>query len=260
MHKTLRMMAASTVALGVMIGGAEAKKVYYDINGQRFSYESSDPEQVASARKRIDAANAADAAKARADAERLNNPLVGVFGSTTQQAALQAQENLKRVLAEQAAADATRQRQRAAQAAREEQLRKEAEQQQQQAAEAPEAQPDVQEEPRTAAVEPAAPAPAAPPVPTAETAAAPEAAPDPSTTQTIKSVSFDVSSGIKTVVMTDGTIHEEPFDSSTLARLDSDPADDDSLSAFVKRLRKAVSVETTGSTAVQVAQPKYGPR
>jgi hypothetical protein len=40
----------------------------------------------------------------------------------------------------------------------------------------------------------------------------------------LKSVSFDLASGIKTVFMTDGTVHEEPIDSSTASKLRTGPS------------------------------------
>jgi len=57
---------------------ARAKMVYYEINGQRYSYSTNNRAQVKEARQRIDAANAAEAAKAKAQAERSANPLVAV--------------------------------------------------------------------------------------------------------------------------------------------------------------------------------------
>jgi hypothetical protein len=242
MKKTLRMIAASTLTLGVMIGAAEAKKISYEINGQRFTYDTNDSEQVASARKRIDAANAADAAKTKAEAERARNPLAAAFGSQAQQEAAQAQTRLQQVLTEQAEADAALKRRRAVQAAKEERRKTE-----EQVAEPAQAEP----EPLTSEAE-QAPPPAAP-----RSQAAAEPAPAGETaTPTIKSVSFDVGSGIKTTIMTDGAVHEEPFDSSTLAKLDADPEDADSLNAFVNQLRKAVSVETTGSTVSKAMPPR----
>lgn len=272
MNKTLRMIATSTFALGVMIGAAEARKVSYEIDGQRFSYDTNDPEQVASARKRIEAANAADAAKAKADAERARNPLAAAFGSQAQREAAEAQARLQQVLTEQAAADAALKRRRAAQAA----AREEEERRKKEAAEARPAEPAAKE---TASVDAEAPAPeadakmpgaepetrpavaeqappevqqaeqpAAQPVQEADAATTEPVATGGTAASTIKSVSFDVASGIKTTIMTDGSIHEEPFDSSTLAKLDDDPEDAESLNAFVRQLRKAVSVETTGST------------
>jgi hypothetical protein len=255
MNKTLRIVAASTFMIGAAIVGAEAKKVSYDINGQRFTYDTSNPAQVEIARKRIEAANAADAAKAKADAERVQNPLVATFGSPIQREAAQAKARLDQILAEQAQADAALKRQRSV---RDEPRRKQADESASPASTSPESTPDKVgatapgEQPAPAAAAEQSPAPSAPKPATAEAPAVqpvqPEGAPP-----TIKSVSFDVASGIKTTVMTDGSIREEPFDSSTLAQIDDDPDDADSLNAFVKQLRKAVSVETTGSTVSNAA-------
>src|SRR3954471_24689188 len=54
----------------------------------------------------------------------------------------------------------------------------------------------------------------------------------------IKSVSFDLNSGIKTIRMMDGTVHEEPIDSSAMSKLGSEPAGA-SLTSFVDQVRKA---------------------
>lgn len=261
MNKTLRIVAASTFMIGAAIGGAEAKKVSYDINGQRFTYDTNDPEQVEIARKRIDAANAADAAKAKADAERVQNPLAATFGSQAQREAAQAKTRLDQVLAEQAQADAALKRQRAA---REEQRRKQADEsttQESVSRESPSeekvAETPPAEQPAPAVAAEQAPPPAAPDPAPVSAQAVPPAQPE-GTPPTIKTVSFDVASGIKTTVMTDGSVREEPFDSSTLAQIDDDPEDAGSLNAFVKQLRKAVSVETTGST-VSNAAPSQAP-
>ncbi len=265
MNKTLRIVAASSFMIGAAIGGAEAKKVSYDINGQRFTYDTNDPAQVEIARKRIEAANAADAAKAKADAERTQNPLAATFGSQAQREAEQAKARLDQVLAEQAQADAALKRQRAA---RDEQRRKQAQEnttEESPAGEsAAEAASKEQPEQNAGVAQPAdttataqPPAPAAPDAPRATEVAKQPDGPPP----TIKTVSFDVASGIKTTVMSDGSIREEPFDSSTLAQIDDDPDDADSLNAFVNQLRKAVTVETTGSTVSNAApSPTLGSR
>jgi len=62
------------------------------------------------------------------------------------------------------------------------------------------------------------------------TASTPGPVPEPVGSRTgqkpaIKSVSFDLASGIKTVFMTDGTVHEEPIDSSTASKVSAEPAD-----------------------------------
>ena len=44
----------------------EAKTVFYEINGQRYSYDTNNRQQTAAARTRIEAAKTAEAAKAQA--------------------------------------------------------------------------------------------------------------------------------------------------------------------------------------------------
>ena len=68
-------LGALTAALLAAAPEARAKMVYYEINGQRYSYSTNNRAQVKEARQRIDAANAAEAAKAKAQAERSANPL-----------------------------------------------------------------------------------------------------------------------------------------------------------------------------------------
>ena len=58
----------------------------------------------------------------------------------------------------------------------------------------------------------------------------------------IKSVSFDLSSGIKTVRMTDRTVHEEPSDSSTVSKLGAEPSGH-RLTSFVDQVGKAPSLQ-----------------
>jgi hypothetical protein len=235
MIKIFTMLGASAFALGVMAESAEAKKVSYEINGKRYSYETSDPEQVATARKRIEAANAADAARAKADAERTSNPLASVFGSPAQQEALEAKARLDQLIAEQEKAGEAK-RQRAAKAGKSEQPKKQAEEQKPAASEETTASP---------AQEPSKDEPA-------KTASA-DAASDPTTPQAsqkpaVKSLSFDGESGIKTVIMTDGSIHEEPFDTNILSSLASDQSSGSSLTAYLNGFRKSSPGDTTGST------------
>jgi hypothetical protein len=77
---------------------AEAKLIRYEINGKRYSYSTNNHQQTREARQRIDAANVAAAAKARADAELATNPLVKIFGSRTQREAADAQSRLEQNL------------------------------------------------------------------------------------------------------------------------------------------------------------------
>src|SRR5215203_7310162 len=87
-------LGVATVALGVSV--AEAKMVRYEVNGQRFSYSTGDRAQFELARQRINAANAAVAARAKANAELAANPLVRAFGSQSQNEAKAAEANLTR--------------------------------------------------------------------------------------------------------------------------------------------------------------------
>jgi hypothetical protein len=72
-------LGVATVALGVSV--ADAKMVRYEVNGERFSFSTKDRAQFELARQRINAANAAVAARAKANAELAANPLVRAFGS-----------------------------------------------------------------------------------------------------------------------------------------------------------------------------------
>jgi len=90
-------LGVATVALGVSV--AEAKMVRYEVNGQRFSYSTGDRAQFELARQRINAANAAVAARAKANAELAANPLVRAFGSQSQNEAKAAEANLSQVFA-----------------------------------------------------------------------------------------------------------------------------------------------------------------
>src|SRR3954466_1944836 len=63
----------------VMLGGAQAKIVRYEINGQRYSYNTNNRQQVEEARRRIAAANAAYSAWLKVEAERASTRIVAVF-------------------------------------------------------------------------------------------------------------------------------------------------------------------------------------
>src|SRR3954465_12652922 len=97
MHKGLSFFAGGLASL-VMLGGPQAKMVRYEINGQRYSYNTNNREQVEEARRRIAAANAAYAAWLKGEAERASNPLARVLGSPTQREAAEAQTRLRHVL------------------------------------------------------------------------------------------------------------------------------------------------------------------
>src|SRR5215213_7494713 len=97
MHKGLGFFAGGLASFA-MLGGAQAKMVRYEINGQRYSYNTNNREQVEEARRRIAAANAAYAAWLKVEAERASNPLARVLGSPTQREAAEAQARLRHVL------------------------------------------------------------------------------------------------------------------------------------------------------------------
>jgi hypothetical protein len=232
MMKPLVLIGATAIALGITVESVEAKKVTYEINGKRYSYSTNNRAQVAAARKRIEAAKAADAAKA----ERDNNPLVSIFGSQVQREAEESKARVEQLAVEKGKAPTLK----PTPAASSEPRKK-----------------DAKETIQTAAVQPEQ----IRPKPTLVAAAMPSAAAiallnaKSPTTPMVKSVYFDAESGIKTIVMTDGSIHEESFDSSVLSRLASDDGGPNSLTAFVNQVRKAYPVETTGSTLIRTAQP-----
>ena len=234
MNKIISMLGASAFALGLMIDGAEARKVSYEVNGQRYRYDTRDPQQVAVARQRMEAAKA----KAKADAEREGSPMVRVFGSEAQRAADEAQEKLDKLIAEQEQATSER---RSRQSSYRSERRRKPVQQAREGAERPKQEQSLRAEPVHASI-----------------AAAPRLVPQPEPVQQppvaeatgqpgIKSVSYDIESGIKTTFKTDGTIEEEPFDTSMTEDLVSQQGQTGSLAAFINQLRKAAPEEVTGS-------------
>ena len=229
------------VALGATLGSAEAKLVRYEINGQRYSYSTNNRQQVRAARQRIQAAQ-------QAAAERAANPLVRLFGSPTHSNATEAQARAQQVLAQPSQAiDLTSsvRRSRASTQPRAKWSRV------RRAAQAEARQTRLSRTPQLLADETAGKAKPATTRPDASgerltamdakheevaslaphaTASTPGPAPEPVGSRTeqkpaIKSVSFDLASGIKTVFMIDGTVHEEPINSSTASKLSAEPAD-----------------------------------
>jgi len=241
MQKTLILLGASVLALGAMASGVEAKKVYYEINGKRYWYSTNNRAQTAAARKRIAAAKAAEAAKAKAAAERAKNPLVALFGSQAQQEAAKAQADIEAATAGQEPFLAVSRGTRTGQPARDERPVKDV---------APKAPPAPRVQTAALAHEGVQLASAL-----AEPAAALALQTRQASTPAVKSVSFDIESGIKTTIMTDGSIQEELFDSSMMTKLASEHAGPGSLTAFVNQLRKALPVETTGSTTPSAMKP-----
>ncbi len=242
MNKTLILLGASIFIQGAMSGGAEARLVRYEINGKQYSYSTNNRAQTAEARKRIAAAKAAEAAKAKAEAERTKNPLAAAFGSTTQKDAKEAEDRLQQILSGPTEYMAVSQSVQNRSSASDKKLQ---DKQPRQAATKPSQKPIAVV--RTPARQILASA-------VAESLVIAEpVAPQPQTK--VKSVSFDMQTGIKTTIMVDGAIEEEPFDSSALVFLTPEPEKSHSLTAFVNRLRKTVPEDMTGSIRTSEAEP-----
>jgi NADH dehydrogenase/NADH:ubiquinone oxidoreductase subunit G len=245
MSKVLTTLGASVVALGALFGGVEARTVFYEINGQRYSYDTNNRQQTAAARKQIEAAKIAEAATAQAAAERASNPLVAIFGSQTQREAAAAQAQLQQIIAEQEVAAGKRQR--AVQATKDESAAQPANGQAGETASVKE-----RESAAVAAIAATQP-PAVHPIAQDLRDPADPARPEGLSRAAIRLISLDAETGIKTVIRVDGSIHEELFDPSVLSTLD--PA-----SRSVGSTRKAIGAnqspkvlpdETTGSTNVR---------
>ncbi len=249
----MTLLGASALALGILSGGVQAKTVHYEINGKKYSYSTNNSAQAAEARKRIQAAKAFEAAKAKADAEKSKYPLVGAFGSKTQREAKEAEEKLQQLLSEKGTTDKNKD---VAEENRPSAKRSEGRPGKRRSGEIKEASA-VETSRQTAALTPepasAVKAPVAPVV--VATPVVAEPATVQSRTKKVKSVSFDVETGIKTTFMIDGSVEEEPFDSSALAQLAPEQSDANSLTAFVKQLRRVSPEESTGSIVTKTAQP-----
>ena len=243
MTKGLMTLGASVVALGAFLGGVEAKTVFYEINGQRYSYDTNNRQQTATARKRIEAAKAAEAATAQAAAERASNPLVAIFGSQTQREAEAAQAQLQQIVAEQEAAG---KRQPAVQAVKDDSVAKPANGQA--------GETSVNErEPAAAAAVPATQPAAVRPIAQDLRDPADPARPEGLSRAAIRLISLDAETGIKTVIRVDGSIHEELFDPSVLSTLDPAPRSGGSTRKAIgaNQPPKVSPDEMTGSTSVR---------
>ena len=244
MTKVLMTLGASVVALGALLGGVEAKTVFYEINGQRYSYDTNSRQQTAAARKQIEAAKTAEAAMAQAAAERASNPLVALFGSQTQREAEAAQAQLQQIVAEQEAAAGKRQP--AVQATKDDSVAKPANGQA--------GETSVNEREPAAAVATAATQPAAVhPIAQDLRDPADPARPEGLSRAAIRLISLDAETGIKTVIRVDGSIHEELFDPSVLSTLDPAPRSGGSTRKAIgaNQSPKVSPDETTGSTNVR---------
>jgi NADH dehydrogenase/NADH:ubiquinone oxidoreductase subunit G len=244
MIKVLTTLGASVVALGALLGGVEAKTVFYEINGQRYSYDTNNRQQTATARKRIEAAKTAEAATAQAAAERASNPLVALFGSQTQREAEAAQAQLQQIVAEQE--PAAGKRQPAVQGTKDDSVAKPANGQ------AGETSVNEREPAAAAAIAATQPAAVHPIAQDLHDPADP-ARPEGLSRAAIRLISLDAETGIKTVIRVDGSIHEELFDPSVLSTLDPAPRSGGSTRKAIgaNQSPKVSPDEMTGSTSVR---------
>lgn len=243
MKTTLILLGAAIVTHGMMFSGAEARLIRYEINGKQYSYSTNNRAQTAEARKRIEAAKAAEAAKAKAEAEKAKNPLAAAFGSATQKEAKEAEERLQKTLS------GPMEYMAVSQAVRDQ-------------GGASDKKPQ-DKQPRLVATKPPQKpiaivrTPARPVLASAVAESLVIAEPvDPQRQLKVKSVSFDMQTGIKTTIMINDEIEEEPFDSSALAFLAPEPAKGHSLTAYVHQLRKIAPEEATGSVRTSAAEPE----
>jgi len=245
LSKHAGLIGAVALVVGALTGEAKAKVVQYEINGQLYSYDTDDRPLAEKAQRLIEAARAAEAAKAQAAAERARFPLVNLLGSPAQREAVQAQARLQQIIPEARLAasaapepvNSSRMVRRPVRSGVDAKTRR--------------AAPEVKAElDNTPAHRQAANIATAKPEGVKPTAGG--AAPDPrkagvvfssgtessgSQTPTLRAITFDLGSGIKTVQMTDGTLHEEALDSSTLSKLSSiKPAAED-LTSFIEQVR-----------------------
>ncbi|WP_370434772.1 hypothetical protein [Microvirga sp. TS319] len=241
MGRLFTTLGISVVALGALMGSVQAKTVFYEINGERYSYDTGNRKQAAAARKQMDAAKAAEAAQAKAAAERASNPLVSLFGSQIQREAAEAQAQLEKVFSDQQAAAASKD-QRNSQAAKDETLARAPKDNSSEPTGATRGQQSV-----AAAASPLAGPVVRASAETARTDNAPVAA--------IKSVSLDAETGIKTIIRMDGSMQEELFDPGILSRLDPEQRSAHSVSSVVGTDQSATTApeDTTGSTGLRGA-------
>jgi len=245
LSKHAGLIGAVALVVGALTGEAKAKVVQYEINGQLYSYDTDDRPLAEKAQRLIEAARAAEAAKAQAAAERARFPLVNLLGSPAQREAVQAQARLQQIIPEaHQAASAAPEPVNSSRMVRRP-VRSGVD------AEAKRVDPEVKAElgatraRRQAAgtatakpegVEPAADGTASDPRQMGvvfSSSIGSSGAQKPA----LRAITFDLGSGIKTVQMTDGTLHEEALDSSTLSKLSSiEPAAED-LTSFIEQVR-----------------------
>ncbi len=233
MKRILAIGGASALTLGVLVDCVEARPRSFEVGGRRYPYETSNSQQVAAARKLIDAANAADAAKAKADVENTANPLVRILGSQTQREATEAQARLDQAIAAHEQASAPVQRQSVRQVTTGGELRRtEADEQVRRGAGA-----TAERQGPSSKSEQVHPKPKVSNEVGSDlgTSVKPRRSPD-AAQPAVKSVFLDPASGIKTTFMRDGSIHEEPIDTTKPATV-PDRGDASTSTGSIDRIR-----------------------
>ncbi|MBQ0820810.1 hypothetical protein KBI52_11395 [Microvirga sp. HBU67558] len=251
MGKLFTTLGVSVVALGTLIGSVQAKTVFYEINGQRYSYDTSNRKQAAAARKQIEAAKALEIAHAKAAAERASNPLVALFGSQIQREAAEAQARFEKILSDQQQAAAAGKDQRPSPATKDEDFAR--------AAKDNASEPAGTTEGRqTVAVATLASPPSGPD----SRASAEPVRTDNARKAAIKSVFLDAETGIKTIIRMDGSVQEELFDPGILSKLDPEPRSASSVGSVAgsDQLPKTAPEDLTGSTGFRGATLEPGLR
>lgn len=235
MAKEAPAVGALMVGLSVAVGGAEAKLVRYDIDGQSYSYSTNNHEQTAVARERMAAAKAAADARAKAQAEASANPLVRAFGSQAQRDAAAADARLREVLARNAPQAAP-----ASVEVRSAPLPREAAKAEPKTPARPTrvARGAAQDPLDTGSLERQTPARAAPQ--SARAARSAPAAPK------VDAIVYDFASGIKTIHMADGSVDEDVFDRAMAASLKRAQRSGGPRVSFVNE-GSAASVESPGA-------------
>lgn len=235
MAKAAPAVGALIVGLSVAVGGAEAKLVRYDIDGQSYSYSTNNHEQTAVARERMAAAKAAADARAKAQAEASANPLVRALGSQAQRDAAAADARLREVLARNAPQAAP-----ASVEVRSAPLPREAAKAEPKTPARPTrvARGAAQDPLDTGSLERQTPARAAPQ--SARAARSAPAAPKED------AIVYDIASGIKTIHMADGSVDEDVFDRAMAASLKRAQRSGGPRVSFVNE-GSAASVESPGA-------------
>ncbi len=251
MGRLFTTLGVSVVAFGTLMASVQAKTVFYEINGQRYSYDTSNRKQAAAARKQIEVAKAAEVAQAKAAAERASNPLVALFGSQTQREAAEAQALLEKILSDQPQAAAASKDQRSSATSKDEDLARAAK--------------DNASEPAgtTGAQQAVAVARVTSPAQAQDSRASAEPVrTDNARKAAIKSVFLDAETGMKTILRADGSIQEELFDPGILSKLDPDQRSVSSVSSVVDAgpLPKTAPEDTTGSIGFRGAALEPGSR